>query len=366
MEILNRGILYENPLPHLRSIQSMFSGLCRLPDGTLLASMQLGEAFEAVNCTSYTAKSTDNGVTWSMPEPMFDKSCEEYPLSDSCKITWTGDRVTAFGMQYHRRDMALPIGNAQTGGVLESDVFYSESFDNGRTWSERRTIPMDWGMHTEATAPITVAADGSYVSPVTVFPAWDGSLSHPLCGKLLVSRDAGKTWDQSATCMQFDQPDVTCYEQRACRLDSGDLINIGWNENIRSEQRPHNHYTVSNDNGRTFSEPRDTGVQGQASSVMALPNERLLALHAIRRDTDRPGIYGFVIDFSHKNWDVAERFLLWEPQQQLRPHKGLADIFAYVRFGQPSAIQLSDNELLMTHWACEEGQYKTFTTRIRL
>ena len=80
MEIINRGILYENPLPHLRSIQSMFSGLCRLPDGTLLASMQLGEAFEAVNCTSYIAKSTDNGATWSMPEPMFDKSGEEYPL----------------------------------------------------------------------------------------------------------------------------------------------------------------------------------------------------------------------------------------------------------------------------------------------
>lgn len=366
MEVLGRFVMYDNPLPQLRSMQSMFPSVCLLPDGTLLSSMQIGQAFEAIDCTTCTARSTDGGATWSEPTPMFDRSGDPYPLSDTCKLAWTGDRLTAFGMQSHRRDPDTPLGNEQTGGVLDSDVIYAESFDLGRTWSERRIIPMDWGMHTEATAPITVTAEGYYASPVTNFPAWDGTLTHELCGKLLVSRDRGKTWSQHAVCMRFERPGVTCYEQRLCRLESGLLLDIGWNEDIRTGERLHNHYTISRDNGRTFSEPRDTGIQGQASSVTALPNERLLALHAVRRDTDRPGVYGYVVDFSRGRWDIQESMLLWEPELPLRRQKGLADIFAYVRFGQPSAILLPDGELLMTHWACEDGQYRTFATRIRL
>lgn len=366
MNVLKRSVLYENPMPQLRSVQSMFPYLCQLPDRTLLASMQLGQAFEAVDCTSYSSRSTDGGETWSAPVRMFDKSKEEYPLSDSCKIAWTGDRLTAFGMQYHRHDPDSPIGNEHTGGVLDGDIFYSESFDLGRTWRERSVIEMDWGPHTEATAPVTVASDGSYITPVTNFPAWDGTLTHPLCGKLMRSRDQGKTWSQDTVCMRFDDPNVTCYEQRLCRMSDGTLINIGWNENVKTGERLHNHYTVSLDDGRSFLEPRDTGVQGQASSVLALPDMHIFALHAIRRDADRPGVYGYLIDFSRGQWEVEESALLWEPETPLRRQKGLADIFAYVRFGQPSAILLDGNELLMTHWACEEGQYRTFATRISL
>ncbi len=366
MEILRRVVIYDNPLPQLCSRQSMFPYLCQLPDGTLLCSMQIGQAFESVDCTSYIARSEDGGETWSEPVPMFDKSGEAYPLSDCCKLAWTGDRLTALGMQYHRKDVRVPIGNEKTGGVLDSDVFYAESFDLGRTWSPRQIIPMDWGNHTEATAPVTVAADGSYVSPVTNFPAWDGALSHPLCGKLLRSADKGKTWTQDVYCMRFHSADVTCYEQRLCRLTSGALVNISWNENVKTGERLHNHYAFSLDDGKTFSAPLDTGVQGQATSVMALPGERLLALHAIRRDTDRPGVYGYLVDFSQRRWDVLDTALLWAPDAPLRPGKGMADIFAYVRFGQPSAILLADGDLLMTHWACEEGQYRTFATRVRL
>ena len=34
--------------------------------------------------------------------------------------------------------------------------------------------------------------------------------------------------------------------------------------------------------------------------------EKLLALHAKRRDTDRPGIYGYIVDLSGGNWNIEE------------------------------------------------------------
>ena len=37
----------------------------------------------------------------------------------------------------------------------------------------------------------------------------------------------------------------------------------------------------------------------------------------------------------------------------------MAEIFGFLKFGQPSAIKLDNGNILMTHWKCEDGIYKT-------
>ena len=44
----------------------------------------------------------------------------------------------------------------------------------------------------------------------------------------------------------------------------------------------------------------------------------------------------------------------------------MAEIFSFLKFGQPGAIRLADGDILMTHWFAEAGQYKTCATRIQL
>ena len=105
---------------------------------------------------------------------------------------------------------------------------------------------------------------------------------------------------------------------------------------------------------------------GQASSVCALGGERFLALHAIRRDTDRPGIYAYVIDFKDKKWDVIDSEIIWEPNTPIMKNNKMAEIFSFLKFGQPGAIMLNDGSVLMSHWYAEDGQYKTFATKIKL
>ena len=43
-----------------------------------------------------------------------------------------------------------------------------------------------------------------------------------------------------------------------------------------------------------------------------------------------------------------------------------AEIFSFLKFGQPGAILLSDGDVLMSHWYADQGQYKTVATRISL
>ena len=365
MNIIETNIIYENPLPQLRSRQSFFPSLCQRQDGVLAAVFAMGEAFESVDSTSYISFSDDGGKNWTAPQKMF-SGCGG-ALTDYCKATALPDgRMIAMGYAYYRDDPEKPIGNPKTGGLLDDFVFYAISEDGGSTWGPMYPIPCAWGPHVEAFAPLTVLQNGDWITPVTGFPDWEGNHHGKVCGRALRSRDQGKTWDDTAVCMDFGDKQITCYEQRMCQLASGAVVCIGWNEDMTTGQRLENHYTVSYDNGQTWAKPRSTGILGQASSVCALGGEKLLALHAVRRDTDRPGIYGYVVDFSDGNWNVVDSALVWEPETIPVKDTKMAEIFSYLKFGQPGAIRLADGDILMSHWFAREGQYKTAATRIRL
>ena len=367
MKIINSSIIYENPLPQLCSRQSFFPFLCQLQDGSLAAVIVIGQAFESVDSASYITFSRDDGKSWSEPKRMFDLKGKENLLTDYCKVTALGaGRLVAMGYTYMRDNPDLPIGNPENGGTLDDFVFCSISEDNGKSWSEMKQINCSWGPHVEASAPIIVLQNGTWITPITGFPDWEGRMHGKLCGRALSSHDEGKTWSDEVVCMDFGDEQITCYEQRMCQLESGTIICIGWNENVMTGERLHNHFTVSYDNGKTWSEPKSTGILGQASSVCAIGGERLLALHAVRRDTINPGIYGYIVDFSSKKWNIIDSALLWKPETPIQKDVKMAEIFSFLKFGQPGAIFLQDGDIMMSHWYAQDGQYKTVATRIRL
>ena len=366
MKSLDVNIIYENPIPQLRSRQAAFPNICQLADGTLLSAMMIGEAFESADGASFLCRSTDGGMTWSAPKRMFDPNQFGRPYSGGSKVTALPDgRVIALGYAHFREDPEMPVGNPATGGLLDDFVFISFSEDQGETWSPLEEIKCAWGPHVEASAPFYVLQDGSLITPITGFPAWDGSMTGPDVGRALRSPDLGKTFNDDPICMDFGKR-VTCYEQRMCQLDSGTIINIGWNENIETGERMNNHFTASFDNGETWTAPVPTGIPGQASSVCAIGGEKLLALHAVRRDTDRPGIYGYVVDFSEKTWKIVDEALLWEPAVPMIKDTKMAEIFSFLKFGQPMAIKLADGSILASFWYAQEGQYRTVCMPVEL
>lgn len=359
--------IYENPLPQLKSRQCLFPSLCELDDGALAASFVMGEAMESVDSVTHMALSFDRGASWSQPKMLFpEHQAGSVPISDCAKVSNIGaGRLMALGYAFERPNPGLPLGNPETGGLLDDYVFSAISHDGGASWRDYQKIPLGWGPHTEASAPATRLASGDIISPVTCFPPWDSSIAPVYEGHTIMSGDGGLKWREGPVCMSFGGRKITCYEQRLCQLSSGAIVVIAWNENTESGERLQNHYTVSTDGGAHFSDPAPTGIMGQAASVCALGGDRLLSLNAVRRDTDRPGIYGYLVDLSRGSFDIVSGGLLWEPEIMKRSAH-MADIFAYLKFGQPSAIRLSDGSIIMTFWHEDMGQYKCFTAEIEL
>jgi hypothetical protein len=144
------------------------------------------------------------------------------------------------------------------------------------------------------------------------------------------------------------------------------VVGIAWNENILTGKRYANHYALSPDGGIHFGAARPTGVMGQASSVTAIGGDRVLALHCIRRDTNRPGIYGYIVNLTHGEWEIEHESVLYEPQTAAVRDTHMAEIFSFLKFGQPSAVKLSDGSFMMTFWTVENGQGKTLCQRLVL
>ncbi len=71
--IIQSGLIYRNPKPHVTSRQAYFPSVILMNNGEMLASMAIGEAFEAVNLNTYICRSKDMGETWSDPFPLFEK-----------------------------------------------------------------------------------------------------------------------------------------------------------------------------------------------------------------------------------------------------------------------------------------------------
>jgi hypothetical protein len=63
IKVNEKGVLYENSNPHLRSRHGYFPSAIQLPDKSILAAYIVGEAFESVDLTSNLSKSYDMGKT---------------------------------------------------------------------------------------------------------------------------------------------------------------------------------------------------------------------------------------------------------------------------------------------------------------
>ena len=66
-------------------------------------------------------------------------------------------------------------------------------------------------------------------------------------------------------------------------------------------------------------------------------------------------------DYCSSSYDVSEIEALYAEKD-----KKAAEIFSFLKFGQPGAIVLQNGHILMSHWFAEQGQNKPLSTEIEL
>ncbi len=363
---IDEGIIYGSHEPQKGDKSSYMPYFCVQDDGTLLAATTIASYFDAPDAETHIFRSTDGGKTFYDMSAPFDFSLEDYPTDGLMKASVVkGTHLVAVGYGFVHNQGDKGPANVENNGLLDCPAFFAESFDGGKTFTKCVRLPSAWGAHTEASAPITVLSNGDYVTPISAMQDWDGNFSSPMCGRLIRSCDGGKTWNDNTITMDFGA-DTTVWEQRLAVTESGKVVVVAWNENLKTGELYNNHAVVSNDNGITFSDPIDTGIRGQATGIVAIGGEKVLVLHSMRRHVERFGVQACIVDLKNNTWDIESSQYIWEPNFVMTATEGNLGVFSMLRFGQPSAVMLKDGTVMYTQWLMENDVCRTIWQRFKL
>lgn len=333
---------------------AMFPGTVRLHDGRILLLFSSGSGFESSDCRLYCASSCDNGTSWQLAGKLYEDAQTGFamPFTDYAKPALLPDgTITAAGYGFFRDQPQMGLSDyaEKFGRFPEVKNFVLRSRDNGKTWDSHQWINHAYpGM--EISGPPLVCANGKMY-----FFAAPFCLEAPeYNGYAFESSDSGLSWQQNG--IFFSSPHIIPWETRAVELPTGRIVLVIWAFDSKAQKHLNNHIMWSDDGGRSWSHPIDTGLRGQASNFL-LKDGQLFLLQS-RREGDETGLC-----LNQLAWNADETvetgpdIWLWKASGMANKNGRIEQQFAHLKFGQPSIVDLGSDEYLLFFWCCTNDVY---------
>lgn len=351
---ITSGYIYRNPKPHVKSSHAYFPSAALLPNGEMVATAVMGEAFEAANLQTVLFRSTD-GEHWQMQGPILNRPAGEQ-TSNAARISVMPDgELVAFVIRHDRsKHPDDGLANPENVGFVDCETLLLRSSDGGYTWQVSPLTPPLVGPCFEMCAPIEELTDGRWMLSTSTWHNWEGYGPNGLRQIGLVSPDRGKTWPSYMDIMHDAEDRIFYWESKIVELPDGRLLSCAWAyDQVAAKDLP-NQYAVSADGGKTWTAPRSMGLFGQTHTPFVLPDGRILSAY---RRIDVPGLWAAI---SHLEGDILivdEQAPLWGANAAgLTTHtQNMANNFAVLKFGAPHMLQLPDGAIHLVFWAVEDG-----------
>lgn len=363
IEVLDQGIVYRNPKPYLRAIHAWHPSLVALGEHHLLAAFDLGQAVEALDYATYTSRSVDGGHTWSPPQPLLIDPVAR-PSTHSVRIGKVGGgELVGFGGRYYRDDPNEGLVNRANLGYVPMDLILLRSSNEGQTWQGPQTIqPPVVGPSFEICHRIVELRDGRWLAPTHHWRGWQGEAPEGMKAIALVSQDRGQTWPEALQVCDLYRDGMFSWEQGLTPLADGRLLAVVWCYDERAGRSQPNRYVVAED-GQTFGEPRENGLQGETAKLMTLPDGRVLCLY---RRLDRPGLWAQLVEIEGQQWRNLEELALWTgPRSGMLGQQIAGDELSALKFGFPSLALLDSGDVFVVFWCVEDCLHIVRWMRLR-
>ena len=355
IKILDTGLVYRNPTPHVHSVQATFPSAVTMDNGEMLCSLVLGEAFEAPNARAHVARSTDGGRTWALEGPICPLPARRI-TSDAARIAADpGGEVVAMVTRADRT--ARPhegLANPTTLGFAPTEVLLVRSRDYGRTWQPPRRIrpPLE-GPEFEICCPIVPLSDGRWLYPTSTWCDWDGRWPSGKRMVAFVSRDRGRTWPEHLDVMVDPRQRIRYWESKIAELPDGRLLAVAWAYDETAGRDLPNQYAVSADGGHSWTRPRSMGLRGQTLTPYVLPDGRVLIVY---RRMDEPGLWAVSGRLRGSRWTNVGTAPLWGARTAglTGRSRNMAHNFSVLRLGAPCLCRTPDGTLFLAFWCTED------------
>ncbi len=355
--IIDEGILVAHQ-PGTARQSCCFPRVTVLPSGRWLAAFRAapGKQDDARQCAMLTW-SDDKGKSWSSPIAPF-KSVPQVDgrpgtLRAACLTPLGGRRVLAATNWQDCSDPSLPLFNPATEGVIDLRVFIALSEDEGLTWNKPQRVddrPYDQ-IPVSITGPVLLMSDGRWACQFELNKTYQDAGPWNQAAVMTFSSDAGRTWGGAVDAARDSSRRMLFWDQRPQVMDDGSVLDLFWTFDRQSGEYVNIHAARSEDAGRTWSAPWDTGVPGQPAAPVPLGGDRVAMVYVDRDQV--PTIKLRLSNDCGQSFKASEELVLARPQlatQTVSKRAGdstdaWSEMSAF-SIGLPDAIRINRDEVL--------------------
>ena len=344
-----------------------YPSLARLSDNRILCTFGVGQSKDDAKATVRLMQSSDEGRSWQPGAFVLDTHLNGVPgsMAMATLIETAPNELVAFSSWGNRSDPSLPISHPETAGCLEMRLVKSHSRDGGKTWSaleEITSVPFE---QPEVSGPVIALSEPNHLLlPMENQKHYDDP--NPIDEKCyaMLSFDGGKSWPEWAM-IAHDHPARKFWCNRVAKFPSGKLACVSWTFDNQTERDLPLHITFGSPDGKTWSTPISTGIEGQVSYLFPLDENRVLMATSHRQSP--AGIRLRQSLDGGKSWE-ADGLLVFDAEDQAAQSGG--DLGSYYQqmtnytFGWSPMVRLQNGDILLAYFAGRENDIGIYWVRV--
>ncbi len=339
-----------------------------LQDGSFIACQHVGSNLSAPDNHIDVLRSADGGKSWANEGSIHGgKPPEDGKSYRGPRISVVPDgRLVMAATRFEAGEGTLFDPESEAQQRPEMLLLWSE--DLGRTWSEPQVVPVDlppekytWN----GAGSLLQLAPDRWMYPLETWKpvGYEGPPDQKAAA--VFSADRGETWGELTVVADDPTGSLLWWDQMCTLLPDGRIYTLLWTHKYGTPEDLPNHWVVSEDGGRKWSEPRPTNLRGQVCAPIALPDGRVVAIYNFRHEPQ--GIHVAVTE-DLERFDVEHEVVVFDAGSEATLGAPEADTFIAghlkIGFGKPGGVRLPDGQLLTYFW-CTTGGI-THTRWVRL
>lgn len=377
VKILNDVAVSPNPgAGEPRSCSSPMT--CRLQNGDILCVYRRGTTKHSRDGVFIVQRSTDAGCTWSDPITIHDGM--RHPIPESvhagavCQVQ--DGTVLAMFTAVEAKDPEAYIFS-ETGRQLEQRFYVARSSDDGRTWTSPRLhiLPNTPSLRYINSCPLALP-DGRLIVPLEVTTA----TKHQAVMTSYYSSSAA-TFEPFVACAEDPTGQLSFGDPTLTRLPDGRVLMWLWAFVNATEVTVQTHACMSDDGGRTWSQPSPTEICCQRSALLSLGDSRVIVAGNIRIPPEGIRLWG-----SHDSgktwedphspvqmWDARKHKMIGEAIPAAKPSGAIDESDGRLweslpgfTFGAPSLVHADERAILLTYFVVVNGFEEVRACRFEL
>ena len=255
-------------------------------------------------------------------------------------------------------------------GLQRPELILSWSDDCGSSWSPVQVVSVDLPPDKYTWNKAGSLVQFSPTRWMFPFETWkpDGYTPQPdQKAAAVFSNDQGQSWGELTIIADDTSGERLWWDQLNARLPDGRLYVMLWTHLYGTKDDLNNHWVVSSDDGRTWSEPQPTNLRGQVCCPIPLSDGRIAAIYNHRQEPQ--GIHVAVAeDFS--TFDLEHEIVVFDAGAEATlgetDHENFLAEHMLIAFGKPFGTQLLNGDILTSFWCTVDGITHTRWVRLRV